>query len=103
MICNIDLDRLIDKARTLNAKQIHITAGKRPALRLIDGLIELDDEDVAHVQDIKSLVHALLSNKQSDILDSQGDIMFSLTSHQAVSCIIVKSIGSYTIIFKLQD
>ena len=102
VICNIDLNRLIDKARALNATQLHMAAGKRPSLRLISGILELEDEEVAHIQDIKSLVASLLSSEQRDLLENEGDILFSLMATPAVSCGIVKSVGSYSVIFKLQ-
>ena len=93
--------RLIEKAGALKATQLHVTAGKRPTIRVKRVLKEIMDEDVLHVQDMHSLVNTLLTSEQLEQLERAGEIRLSLGGVESVECHIAKSLGTVSMVIEL--
>lgn len=96
-----DLFRLIEKAESLKATRLHMTAGKRPTIRVNKSLKEIMDENVLHVQDMDSLLKILLTGEQIDQLEGVGDIRIRLGNGKKVECHIAKSLGTVSMVIDL--
>ncbi len=93
--------RLVNRAQHLEATQLHLSAGRRPVVRVGRNIREIPHEDVMHVDDLRQVVRQILTREQLAELEQHGDTVVPLEEAAPFICIIAKSVGSFTIMVKL--
>ena len=90
------------KGDRLGGQQILLVPGSRAALRKDNTTREIPDEEILHISDVRAIVDTLLTEEELAFLDKHGDIEVLIGDDRQYSCLIAKSLGSFTIVVTLQ-
>lgn len=74
----INATQLLERVVSLNASDLHLSAGSKPHVRIKMALSLLDDYDVLSVDDIEYFLSQVLDTKQREILEVNKEMDFSV-------------------------
>lgn len=68
----MDLNKLLKTGVEQKASDLHLTVGLKPSLRIEGELVELSGEPKMDNEEMKSMVHGLLDDKQQELFQEKG-------------------------------
>jgi Tfp pilus assembly pilus retraction ATPase PilT len=96
-----ELQRIVDKAVELRAQQVVLVPGRSPTMRIEEDIQEVPGETTLHIAEIRGLVENLLDANQRARLEESGDYSVRINGQGHALCSVAKSLGSYTIVVRL--
>jgi len=71
------LSKLLEIAKEQKASDLHFSASAKPKIRIDGSLVNIEDSEILHPDEIKDVAYSILTKENKDALDLNGDVDFA--------------------------